>query len=235
MKLLRPGAVAALLAAAALSLPASAQIKPTGALEGLSVPKPEVDEIFNALGETVRVAYNNEGYAVMSYKMAQQEVGKNWILLNVGLTLRAGAKDYRMMRDAFSIKTPDGTILPLATQPEYASDPYLRALNQRAKMTKDPINYFPPGPNRPCAIKFFSDVEGPGLAYDYVEMSDTRACLGRLYFKVPGGIKTGQYWLNVKFANSTIQVPFRIFTEAEQKDFRKQWEDLAKALEDSYK
>ena len=39
------------------------------------------------------------------------------------------------------------------------------------------------------------------MAYDEVEVSTNRACLGRLYFHVPGGIKYGQHWLNVKSPN----------------------------------
>ena len=52
---------------------------------------------------------------------------------------------------------------------------------------------------------------------------------------MPGGIKVGQYFLNVKFAGSSLQVPFRVFTKEEAKDFSKQWEDLKKAHDESYK
>jgi hypothetical protein len=34
---------------------------------------------------------------------------------------------------------------------------------------------------------------------------------------VPGGIKHGQYWLNVKLKDSVVRVPFRILTEDENK------------------
>jgi hypothetical protein len=34
--------------------------------------------------------------------------------------------------------------------------------------------------------------------------------MGQLYFHVPGGTKYGQYWLNVKFAQSVVRVPFRL-------------------------
>ena len=52
---------------------------------------------------------------------------------------------------------------------------------------------------------------------DEVELSHQRACLGRLYFKVPGGISYGQHWLNVKFEKSVVRVPFRILTKDEEK------------------
>ena len=209
--------------------PVSAQVEPKGALQGMTAPKPDVPQIFTLQGEFVRMAYNNEGYAVLGYRMVQNEVGNPWVLLNVGITLRDGVKDYTLKREHLTLKTPDGKVVPLATQQDYMAEPVMRALNQRAKVIKDSINYFPAGPGRPCAMKFFADLEGPGLAYDTVDLGDTRDCMGRLYFKIPGGIQTGQYWLNVTFATSTIQVPFRVFTKEEEKDFRKQWEDLKKA------
>ena len=55
------------------------------------------------------------------------------------------------------------------------------------------------------------------MPVDDVELSNTRACLGRLYFHVPGGIAYGQHWLNVKFEKSLVRVPFRILTKDEEK------------------
>ncbi len=55
------------------------------------------------------------------------------------------------------------------------------------------------------------------LPVDEIELSNERACLGRLYFKIPGGITYGQHWLNVKFEKSLVRVPFRILTKEEEK------------------
>jgi hypothetical protein len=222
------GTLAVLLASAAPA-PLSAQIEPKGSLQGMTAPKADVPQIMTLQGEFVRMAYNNEGYAVLGYRMVQNEAGKPWALLNVGITLREGVKDYTLKREHLTLKTPDGKVIPLATQQEYMADPSLRALNQRAKVIKDSINYFPAGPGKPCAMQFFADLDRPGLAYDHVDISDVRDCMGRIYFKVPGGIQPGQYWLQVQFATSMVQVPFRVFTKEQEKDFRKQWEDLKKA------
>ena len=228
-------AAAVICVIASVPAPLAAQVQPKGSLEGMTAPKPEVPEIFTLAGQFVRMAYNNEGYTVLGYRMVQNEVGNQWALLEVGVTLREGVKDFTMTRDAFSLKAPDGKTIPLATQQEYMKAPDLRSLNKRAKMANDSINYFPPGANHPCAIKFFTDVTSPGLSYDHVDLGDQRDCLGRLYFHLPEGIQVGQYFLNVKFATSTIQVPFRIFTKEQAKDFQKQWQDLKKAHDASYK
>ena len=72
-------------------------------------------------------------------------------------------------------------------------------------------------------------------AYDVVELSPIRGCVGRLYFKIPGGLKYGQHFLNVKFANSTIRVPFKIYTKEEEKFIDKNWKDIKKQVEQSFK
>ena len=84
------------------------------------------------------------------------------------------------------------------------------ALQNRAKVQRDTINYFPPQATVACRLGFFSDLQDPAAAWDQVELSSNRGCLGRLYFHVPGGIQYAQHWLNVKFEKSLVRVPFRI-------------------------
>jgi hypothetical protein len=45
----------------------------------------------------------------------------------------------------------------------------------------------------------------------------------------------GQYWLNVSFGESVVQVPFRLLTKEEAKEFEDSWEDIKKAHEDAMK
>ena len=66
-------------------------------------------------------------------------------------------------------------------------------------------------------------------------MNDQRACVGRLFFKIPGGIKYGQHWLNVKFAKSLVRVPFRILTEEEEKFLSKNYKAIDKQVEEAFK
>ena len=111
----------------------------------------------------------------------------------------------------------------------------LAALQNRTKVQRDSINYFPPSATRACRIGFFAELTSPVMAYDEVEISNTRACLGRLYFRVPGGIAYGQHWLNVKFPKSLIRVPFRILTEAEEKTLSKNYKDISQQVKDAFK
>lgn len=200
--------------------PALAQDKPKP-----KIPEPTVPEFFTLMGQYVRVAYNNEGYVTLGYRTANASVGEEWMLLDVGLTVRKGTDSQVLKRDAFSLQTPDGTILQLATQKAYQAVD-LRGIQTMATASRDVITYFPGDVARRCALSFFTDPDRRNLSYDQVELNYQTGCIGRLYFHVPGGIKTGQHWLKVKFAQGEVQVPFRILTKEEEKEFRKTWEDV---------
>lgn len=232
----RVRAVLALAASAALALTSGDGLA-AGQAPKVQAPQPTVPEIFTLMGQYVRVAYNNQGFVTMGYRIVQESVGEDWVLLEVGMTMRSPAKDQKITRKDLTIKIPDGTVVPLATQKEFAEAGYLQAMQMRARVMRDSINYFPVDARRPCAIQFFAQLGGggPQLAFDEVELSSERGCVGRLFFKVPGGIKVGQYWLNVNFGESEVQVPFRVLTKEEAKQFEKSWEDIKKQHEASYK
>jgi hypothetical protein len=200
----------------------------------VQVPKPGVPEILSLEGEFVRVAYNNEGYVSLGYRVANQSVGEEWMLIEIGATVRDGKPNYTLMRGALSLETPDGKTIALATQREYQQVD-LRALENRAGVVRDSINYFPPGATRACRIGFFSQPGSREISYDQVELSSSRGCLGRLYFHVPGGIQYGQHWLNVKFQDSLVRVPFRILTKDEQRLLSKNYKDIRKQVQDAFK
>jgi hypothetical protein len=200
----------------------------------VKIPEPGVPQIMTMEGRYIRAAYNNEGYAILGYRAANQSVGEPWILLEVGFSLRDGVSDYVMKRDALSLETPDGKTIPLPTVVEYRAA-NLGALQARARVQSDNINYFPPNASNACRIGFFNDVDDRSNAWDQVTFTDHQACLGALYFQVPGGITYGQHWLNVKFANSVVRVPFRILTKEEAKLLDKNYKDIAKQVEEAFK
>jgi hypothetical protein len=200
----------------------------------VQIPKPGVAEIMTMEGKFVRAAYNNEGYVILGYQLANRSLGEEWMLLEFGVTVREGVKDYKLTREALSMETPDGKTLPLPSISEYR-EADTRALQNREKVQRDSINYFPPSAYQACRVGFFSDVGSPAMAWDEVELGSQRACLGRLFFKVPGGIKYGQHWLNVKFQDTLVRVPFRILTEEEEKLLSKNYKDISKQVKDAFK
>ena len=213
----------------ALSSNTLAQQPPT-----VKIPEPGVPQIMTLEGTWVRAAYNNEGYAILGYRLANMSIGEEWMLLEFGTTVRDGVPEYKVTRDALSLETPDGGTLPMASVTGYRAA-NLSALQNREKVQRDSINYFPPSASQACRIGFFSDVNDRAMPYDVVELSSRRGCVGRLFFHVPGGIKYGQHWLNVKFQKSVVRVPFRMLTRDEEKLLSKNFGDIRKQVENAFK
>ena len=200
----------------------------------VQIPQPGVPQIMTMEGKFVRASYNNEGYVILGYQASNRSIGEEWMLLEVGMTVLEKTPDYRLTTTALSLETPDGKTIPLATVSEQREgNP--QAIQQRARVQRDSINYFPPMASRACAILFFPELGSRALPYDYVDLSDDRACLGRLYFHIPGGIAYGQHWLNVKFEKSVVRVPFRILTKEEEQFFSKNYKSIERQVKDAFK
>jgi len=200
----------------------------------VQIPEPGVPQIMTMEGRYVRAAYNNEGYVIIGYQVANRSIGEEWMMLDTGVTLRDGVPNYTFKREALSLETPDGKTLPLPSIMEHR-EANTTALDMRARVQRDSINYFPPNASQACGLVFFPDLTSRALPRDEVELSDQRACVGRLFFKIPGGIKYGQHWLNVKFAQSVIRVPFRILTEEEERTLSKNYKDISKQVEEAFR
>jgi len=222
--------VASLLAACAAGASLGAQEKQKPVIK---VPQAGVPQVATIEGTYVRAAYNNEGYVILGYRTANESRGEEWMLLEMGATVREKTQPYKLTRDAITLDTPDGAKIPLASVEEYR-DADLRALERRSTVVRDSINYFPPLASQPCRIGFFSDVDNRAMAWDQVELSNTRACLGRVYFKIPNKIQYGQHWLNVKFEQSLVRVPFRILTDEEEKLLSKNYKDIRKQVKEAF-
>ena len=223
--------LAAVSLAALASVPASSQQQQPG----VQIPQPGVPQIMTLEGKFVRVAYNNEGYVILGYQIANRTVGEEWIMLDVGLTLMERTPDYRLKREAISLDTPDGT-LPLPSIEEYRqNESKVQALQQRLRVQRDSIDYFPPWTNGANRLGFFADLGSRALPWNEAEVTKNRACLGQLYFHVPGGTKYGQYWLNVKFAQSLVRVPFRLLTEEEEKKLGKNYSSIKKQVDAAFR
>jgi hypothetical protein len=221
--------VLALAAASLISLHATGQQPP------VQIPNPGVPQIMTLEGNFVRVAYNNEGYVILGYQIANRTIGSDWIMLDVGITLMERVKDYTLKRDAFSLDTPDGT-LPLPSIEEYRqNESKVQPLQQRLKVQRDSIDYFPPWVHGVNRLGMFADLGSRAMPWDQAEVTNDRACMGQLYFHVPNGTKYGQYWLNVKFAQSVVRVPFRLLTPDEEKKLSRNFGDIKRQVENAFR
>ena len=177
-------------------------------------------------GEYVRQVIAEEAVVVVGYRTANLSLGKEWMLLEVGLTVHPG-HNQNITRDAFALETPDGSKIRLATQAEVnANTAVLRSLNARADIQREPISYFPVQAQIACWIGFFADPAQPELPFDQFGITPDQACLGRLFFQVPDGIEYGRYILHVKLAKSELAVPLHIVTKEELKQAKEEFKEF---------
>lgn len=215
----------------AIQAPARAQSQQPPPVQ---MPQPGVPQIMTLEGKFVRAAYNNEGYVIIGYQIVNRSIGEEWVRLEVGMSLLGDAPDFKLTREALSLETPDGKTTPLASVEDYRSA-NLQAMESRAKVQRDSINYFPPMASQACRIGFFSQLNQRAMPWDEVELSTRRACLGQIYFHPPTKITYGQYWLNVKFEKSLVRVPFRVLTEDEEKRLGKNFGSIKKQVDNAFK
>lgn len=217
-------AVTAALAVALPSVPATAQEANAEGKAHLSFP-----------GEYVRRVANDQAVVNLGYRTANASVGQEWMLIEISMTVFPG-NDMTLTRDDFWLTTPDGNKVLLASQEQFNQGMgAVRALDARANVTRDSLNYLPKRANMPCRIGFFSDASTPsrGLTYTQFSMGPDSFCAGRLYFVIPDGIEYGQHFLNIQIPGQVMRVPFKIMTKEELKEAKamvKQWEKEQKEL-----
>jgi hypothetical protein len=221
-------------ALAAASLAAMASVYATGQQPAVKIPESGVPQIMTLEDRFVRAAYNNEGYVILGYQIANRTVGEDWVMLDVGITLMKNTSTYVLKREALSLDTPDGPV-PLPSIEEYReNEAKVQPLQNRMKVQRDSINYFPPWTTGVNRLGFFADLGSRAMPWNQADVTSSRACVGQLYFHVPGGTKYGQYWLNTKFAQSVVRVPFRLFTKEEEKTLTKNYGDIKKQVEAAF-
>ncbi len=185
-------------------------------------------------GEYVRRVQNDQAVVVLGYRTANASVGQEWLMVEISMTV---LPDHNMTltRDDFWLTTPDGSRVDLATQEEFnKGSGSVRALDARANISRDSLNYLPKRANMPCRIGFFSDASTParGLTYTQFSMNPDSACGGRLYWVIPDGIKYGQHFLNIQLPGQVMKVPFKIMTKEDLKEAKamvKEWQQEQKA------
>jgi len=191
-------------------------------------------------GEYVRRLQNDEAVVVLGYRTANGSIGQKWLMVEVSMTVLPG-HNMTLKREDFWLTTPDGSRVDLATQEEFnKGSGAVRALDARANISRDSLNYLPTQANMPCRIGFFSDAATParGLTYTQFSMNPNSACGGRLYWVIPDGIKYGQHFLNIQLPDQVMKVPFKIMTKEDLKEAKamvKEWEKEQKAAKKAAK
>jgi hypothetical protein len=158
------------------------------------------------MGRSVLRQNGPELLTVLGYRFANSQMGDEWMILEVALS-SPGGQTAKVTRENVFLSTPNGNRLPLPTQKEF-NEAYgsLRSTIAKADIDRDPLNYFPPD-REPCDMRFFV-TPGAGVSFDEVVMNERRACFGRLFFNVPGGIQPGRWVFGIDLPESEIRIPF---------------------------
>lgn len=227
MKALNPWGVI-LIVTIAMGLPAVAAAAEEKAAE-------EPSQTISIPGRFIRIAVTQDGWVTLGYKTANNSVGEEWMLLDVLLALPYGVSETRIERSDIAVVAPGSQVVQLATQMEYQEAGYLRALNRRADVARDSVNYAPSSTTRARPLNFFGETGARGalaLGKDVISISDRFGAVGRLFFRIPGGIQYGVHNLVVSFSNTTVKVPFEIMSEERLKTFEKTMKEIEERREE---
>ena len=162
-------------------------------------------ETTRQVGATAIVYKGPQVDVALSYRYAKANPTGTWLMLDAAMT---SAVPIEIARGAISVRTPDGTVVPLATQPEfgkaYAS---LAGSIERANVAREPLGYLVP--HRARRMELFSE-PGRRVVFDSVWLDQWATAYGRLYFELPGGVRQGAYALLISLPQSTVRIPFTI-------------------------
>jgi hypothetical protein len=160
------------------------------------------------LGEYLLRQNGTEADVVLGYKYAAQSLGSEWLILELAITSPSG-KSAKFERENIWVRTPDGVQIPAATQKAFG-EAYgaMRNRISQANVARDPMDYFPPN-RQACSLDLYV-APGEGVAYDQVTVNDRRACQGKLFFYVPGGVQPGRYQLGIDLEEEEIRIPFTL-------------------------
>lgn len=145
---------------------------------------------------------------VTAYGYAQNHLGSEWLILEVAVSGPRGGS-VTVERGDISVTAPDGDSYPAAKQSDLNEDwGELRPIIRAANVAQDPMLYFSPNRTR-CKLSFYV---GPaeGVARSSVTVNDRMACNGKLFFKVPQGVDSGQWILSLDLDEGTVRLPITL-------------------------
>jgi hypothetical protein len=165
-------------------------------------PEQEVRQV----GATSIVYHGPQVNIALSYRYPKFNPEAHWLMLD---TVMAAARDpIEVPRNAISLRTPSGLIIPLATPREYNNGYRQLAWSiTKDNATREPLGLLLPLRYRP--LRFFPP-SGIGLMFDSEWLDDFHNSYGRLFFKLPGTVHKGTYELLIELPESNVVIPFTI-------------------------
>ena len=104
----------------------------------------------------------------------------------------------------------------------------------KAARINDAVGYFPRRAYVNCDLGFFPPLDSLEWTFEAVELNPDRACIGRLYFRIAGGIALGEHWLEVRFPGSVVRVPFTIMSPEEERYFQENFKEIRRQVDEAF-
>ena len=152
--------------------------------------------------------YRHEGFhVVVNYDYSQRNHSGAWLLIDVAM---ASNTRFVLHRDNFSIVSPEGQTLKLATQENLAADgPGLWSLSQNSKIHRQNLDGFFAARSREL-IKFFSFPFERAISNESIVDND-RMTTGALLFKSPeSSWQPGTYKLAIDNEKAKAALPITL-------------------------
>ena len=157
------------------------------------------------VGATAIVYQGPQVDVALSYRYAKHNPSGTWLMLDTAMT---AAAPIEIARAAIAVRTPDGAVAPLATQPQFGTAfPSLVSAIARADVAREPLGYLVP--HKANLMNLFAE-PGRRVVFDSVWLDQWHSTYGRLYFQLPGGVRKGDYALLITMPESRVTIPFTI-------------------------
>jgi hypothetical protein len=147
-------------------------------------------------------------HIVALYYYSQRHHDAHWIQIDAALSTEERST---LPRDAFSLRTPGGRVIPLATQQRVGEDTVVvqNLVKNAGAQGHDILSYFPQR-DRTYSMRFFTFPFG-GVVQDDFVVDRNEVAAGPLFFESPTGAwEKGTYALVVRHPKGVAELPIRL-------------------------
>lgn len=175
-----------------------------------AMPNPVTEPVIDQPGRDI-VRYRDAVIELLvESRFASANLGEPWLILNVAFSGMTGAASM-VDRDLVSVRTPDGSTIPLPPYSEFLSawSTELASAARRAALASQPLD-FTRANRRPCALNFMPEPGSGQSARSALNVTNREVCVGLLYFPIEGGVQPGDWRLVIEFEETDAVVPFSL-------------------------
>jgi len=151
---------------------------------------------------------DQDEHVLAAYYYSQRHHESRWIVIDAALSTEERSL---LARDAFSLRTPAGREIPLATQRRVGEDTVtVQQLVRNASVEgHDVLSYFSQR-ERTYGMRLFTFPFG-GVVHDDFTVDHNEVAAGPLFFESPTGAwEDGTYALIVRHSNGVAELPIRL-------------------------